>query len=99
VGLHQGIADLNSRVKPNLTIIDASRVLVTNGPAGPGKVEKMNTIVAGIDPVAADTYGVGLARWSNKKFEVTSIKHIMAAHQMGLGNINLDQLRIKKESV
>jgi len=99
VGLHQGIADLNSRVKPNLTIIDASRVLVTNGPTGPGKVEKMNTIIAGIDPVAVDTYGVGLARWSNKKFEVTSIKHIMAAHQMGLGNINLDQLRIKKESV
>jgi hypothetical protein len=56
-------------------------------------------MIAGVDPVAVDTYGVGLAKWSNKKVEVTSIKHIMAAHQMGLGDSNLDQLRIKKESV
>ncbi|MBW1853324.1 MAG: DUF362 domain-containing protein [Deltaproteobacteria bacterium] len=98
-GLDQCIADLSLVLKPKLTIIDASSILVTNGPMGPGKVERMNTMIAGVDPVAVDTYGVGLARWSNKKVEVTSIKHIMAAHQMGLGNINLDQLRIKKESV
>jgi uncharacterized protein (DUF362 family) len=96
-GLDQAIADLSLVLKPQLTIIDASSVLVTNGPMGPGKVEKMNTIIAGVDPVAVDTYGAGLAGWSNKKVAVTSIKHIMAAHQMGLGNINLDQLRIRKE--
>lgn len=99
VGLDQAIADLNSIKKTNLTIIDASRVLVANGPMGPGKVVTMNTMIAGVDPVAVDTYGVGLAEWSNKKFEVSDIKHIMAAHRMGLGNINLDQLRIKKERV
>jgi uncharacterized protein (DUF362 family) len=98
-GLDQCIADLSLVLKPKLTIIDASSILVTNGPMGPGEVEKMNTIIAGVDPVAVDTYGVGLAKWSNKKVEVTNIKHIMAAHQMGLGNINLDQLQIKKESV
>ncbi len=98
-GLDQCIADLNFVLNPKLTIIDASSVLVTNGPMGPGKVKKMNTMIAGVDPVAVDTYGVGLAKWSNKKVEVINIKHIMAAHQMGLGNINLDQLRIKKESV
>jgi len=99
VGLDQAIADLTTVIKPRLTIIDASRVLLTNGPMGPGKVEEMNTMIAGCDPVAVDAYGVGLARWSNKKCEVTHIKHIMAAHQMGLGNINLDQLRIKKEKL
>jgi uncharacterized protein (DUF362 family) len=98
-GLDQCIADLSLVLKPKLTIIDASSVLVTNGPMGPGEVEKMNTMIAGVDPVAVDTYGVGLAKWSNKKVAVTNIKHIMAAHQMGLGNINLDQLQIKKESV
>ena len=97
--LHQAIADLSSVVKPALTIIDASQALITGGPAGPGKVEKLNTIIAGVDPVAVDAYGVGIARWYNKRFEAVKIKHIMAAHRMGLGNINLDQLQIKKENV
>ena len=97
--LHQSIADLSSVVKPTLTIIDASRVLFTGGPAGPGKIEKLNTIIAGVDPVAVDTYGVNIAMWYDRKFEATNVKHIMAAHRMGLGNINLNQLRIKKETV
>jgi uncharacterized protein (DUF362 family) len=97
--LNQAIADLSTVVKPALTIIDASRALINGGPSGPGKVEKLNTIIAGIDPVAVDTYGVSIARWYDKKFEVINVKHIMAAHRMGLGNNNLDQLRIKKEAV
>lgn len=99
VDLNQAIADLSSVVKPSLTIIDASRALITGGPAGPGKVEKLNTIIAGVDPVAVDAYGVSVARWYNKKFEAVNIKHIVAAHKMGLGNINLDKLQIKKENV
>ncbi|MCK5010356.1 MAG: DUF362 domain-containing protein, partial [Deltaproteobacteria bacterium] len=99
VDLNQAIADLSSVVKPSLTIIDASRALITGGPAGPGKVEKLNTIIAGVDPVAVDAYGVSVARWYNKKFDAANIKHIVAAHRMGLGNINLDKLQIKKENV
>ena len=97
--LHQAIADLSSTVKPALTIIDASRALITGGPSGPGKIERLNTIIAGVDPVAVDSYGVTIANWYNKKFEVVNVKHIMAAHRMGLGNINLNQMRIKKETV
>jgi len=97
--LNQAIADLSTVVKPALTIIDASRALINGGPSGPGKVEKLNTIIAGVDPVAVDTYGVGIARWYDKKFEAINVKHIMAASRMGLGNNNLDQLRIKKETV
>jgi len=99
VDLHQAIADLSSIVKPALTIIDASSALITGGPSGPGKIEKLNTIIAGVDPVAVDSYGVTIANWYDKKFEVVNVKHIMAAHQMGLGNSNLNQLRIKKETV
>ena len=97
--LNQAIADLSTVVKPALTIIDASRALINGGPSGPGKVEMVNTIIAGVDPVAVDTYGVGIARWYDKKFEAINVKHIMAASQMGLGNNNLGQLRIKKETV
>ena len=99
VDLHQAIADLSSIVKPTLTIIDASRALVTGGPSGPGKIEKLDTIIAGVDPVAVDSYAVTIVKWYNKKFEPKNIKHIMTAHRMGLGNINLNQLQIKKENV
>lgn len=99
VDLHQAIADISSIVKPNLIITDASRALITGGPGGPGKIEKLNTIIAGVDPVAVDAYVVNIARWYNKKFEVVHVKHIMAAHRMGLGSINLNELQIKKETV
>ena len=99
VDLHQAIADLSSLIKPDLTLIDGSRALLTGGPSGPGKVVKLNTIVAGVDPVAVDTYGVSIADWYNKKFEIGQVKHIMAAHRLGLGTIDLDQLKITKEHV
>ena len=99
VDLHQAIADLTSLVMPNLTIIDASRVLASGGPSGPGTVEKLNTIIAGVDPVAVDAYGVTITKWFFRKFEPAQIKHLLAAHQMGLGNINLNQLQISKETV
>ena len=99
VDLHQAIADLTSVTKPHLTIIDASRALITGGPSGPGKIDTLNTIIAGVDPVAVDTFGVSIAPWYNKPFKVDQVKHIMAAYRMGLGTINLDQLRIVKENV
>ena len=99
VDLNQAIADLTSAIKPHLTIIDASRALITGGPSGPGKIDTLNTIIAGVDPVAVDTLGVSIAPWYNKPFKVDQVKHIMAAYRMGLGTINLDQLQIVKENV
>ena len=97
--LHQAIADLALLIKPHLTILDASRAMLTGGPSGPGKIDKLNTIIAGVDPVAVDTYGVQIAPWYNKTFKVDQVKHIMAAYRGGLGTINLDKLRIVKENV
>ena len=54
VDINQAIADLSSEIRVDLTILDASRALVNGGPTGPGKVEHLNTIVAGTDPVAVD---------------------------------------------
>lgn len=99
VDLNQAIADLTSVIKPHLTIIDASRALITGGPSGPGRIDTLNTIIAGIDPVAVDTFGVSIAPWYNKLFKVDQVKHIMAAYRMGLGTINLDQLQIVKENM
>jgi uncharacterized protein (DUF362 family) len=99
VDLHQAIADLCSVIKPHLIILDASRALLTGGPSGPGKIDHLNTIVAGTDQVAVDAYGTQLAPWYNKQFEAKHIKHIMAGEQMGLGTARLDELRIDRVQV
>ncbi len=58
--LHQNIdssiADLATFMRPSLTIIDAVRVLIRNGPQG-GNIDdtrEMNTVIASVDQVAAD---------------------------------------------
>jgi uncharacterized protein (DUF362 family) len=60
--LHQeintSIADLASAVRPTLTITDATRVLVRNGPTGGNltDVSIEDTIIAGLDEVGLDAY-------------------------------------------
>lgn len=98
VDLHQAIADLASIIKPHLIILDASRALITGGPSGPGKVDALNTLVAGTDQVAVDSFGAQMAPWYSKSFEAQHIKHIVAAERMGLGTTRLDTLRIAKDA-
>jgi uncharacterized protein (DUF362 family) len=95
VELNQAIADLLLVIKPNLTIVNAVYALVTNGPSGPGKTEELNTVVASADPVAADSYTVGIARWYNKEFKGAQVKHIKNAYTMGLGEIDIDKMDVK----
>jgi uncharacterized protein (DUF362 family) len=64
--LHQdvqrAIAELAALMRPTLTIVDASRVLQENGPAGGNltDVKPVRTIAAGIDPVAVDAWALQL---------------------------------------
>jgi uncharacterized protein (DUF362 family) len=90
--LHQAIADLLYYVKPNLSIIDATRALVDNGPAGPGKVVDLATFVTGIDPVAVDSYGVSLTEWYGRKFDGKQVKHLNIASEMGFGNVESNMI-------
>jgi len=95
--INQAIADLGIVIKPQLTILDATRALVSGGPGGPGEVKKPNLIIAGIDPVAVDSYGVSIAPWYGQNFKGRQVEHLLAAHQRGLGKIDIDQLKIFKE--
>jgi len=95
--IDQAIADLATMIKPQLTILDATRALVSGGPGGPGEVVKPNLIIAGTDPVAVDSYGVSVAPWYGQNFKGRQVKHILAAHQRGLGKIDIENLRILKE--
>jgi uncharacterized protein (DUF362 family) len=94
IDLHQGIADLATILRPQLTILDATRVLKTGGPSGPGDVETCGRVIAGVDPVAVDAYGTGLAPWGGETLRPDQIPHIRYAGEMGLGTYRLDGLRI-----
>ena len=99
VNLHRAIADLASAVRPDLTIIDATRALTSGGPGGPGKTVGLNMVIAGLDPVAVDSYAVGITQWYNKSFTGKSVKHIVAAAAMGLGEIDTAKMDIKQVTV
>lgn len=56
--IHTIIADLSIMIKPTLTILDGSRILMRNGPTGgdPAYVKPWDVIVAGTDQVAMDAW-------------------------------------------
>ncbi|NWF94120.1 MAG: DUF362 domain-containing protein [Syntrophaceae bacterium] len=95
--INQALADLATVIKPHLTILDATRALTSGGPGGPGEVKKPNLIVAGIDPVAVDSYGVSLVPWYGQNFKGRQVEHLLVAHQRGLGKLDIDQIRVLKE--
>ena len=95
--ISQAIADLATVIKPQLTILDATRALVSGGPSGPGEVKKPDLVIAGIDPVAVDSYGVSVVPWYGQNFKGRQVEHLFIAQQRGLGKIDTDQLRIFKE--
>jgi uncharacterized protein (DUF362 family) len=97
--INQALADLATVIKPQLTILDATRALASGGPGGPGEIKKPNLIIAGIDPVAVDSYGVTVVPWYGQNFKGRQVEHLLAAHQRGLGKIDIDQLKIFKEKV
>ncbi len=56
--IHGIIADLSIMIKPTLTLLDGTHVLMENGPTGgdPANVKNAEVILAGIDPVAMDAW-------------------------------------------
>jgi len=92
--LHASIVDLASLLKPQLVVVDATRVLSTEGPAGPGKVLKMNTVIASADMVAADAQTVRMFEWYGRRFEPRQVKHIRIAHERGLGRMDVENLTV-----
>ncbi|HEX7320217.1 MAG TPA: DUF362 domain-containing protein [bacterium] len=97
--LDQTIAELATVIKPDLNIIDATRVLTDGGPGGPGETAVLNTVVASTDIVAADSYAVGLTPWYGKSFKGTEVKHIIAAAELGVGEIDTARMDIKEIKV
>ncbi|MBI4704314.1 MAG: DUF362 domain-containing protein, partial [Deltaproteobacteria bacterium] len=60
--IHRSIAELAALMRPTLTVLDASRVLMRNGPQGGNlaDVKDIGAVAASVDPVAVDAWACGL---------------------------------------
>ena len=91
--LHQNLADLSTRIKPHLDILDAYRIMIAHGPTGgrPQDVKLAKKVIVGTDIVAVDSLGATLFGLKGE-----DIGYIRNAHRMGVGEINLDKLKIER---
>lgn len=94
--LGQRIADLNTLIRPKLTVVDAVRILMENGPSGGSldDVKKLDTLIAGADIVAVDSYATSLFGMRPE-----DIPYIQAGAALGLGRSDLSNLKIEEISV
>ncbi|MBN1497652.1 MAG: DUF362 domain-containing protein [Spirochaetes bacterium] len=87
------LAELTKFINPDLTIIDAYRILTRNGPSSGrlGDVKTMKTVVAGADPVLADAFAATLFDQ-----QPNDIAHIRKAVEMGVGSADIARSKIMK---
>ncbi len=96
--LQQCIADsCTLEKKPVLNIVDAYRVMKTNGPQGTSTkdVVTLKTLIASTDMVAADAAAL---KFFNQVVELpeSEVGHIGHADELGIGTKNIDKLNIKR---
>jgi uncharacterized protein (DUF362 family) len=97
--LSTSIVDLNTRVKPHLAVIDATRVLSTGGPGGPGLVLTPGEVIASADPVAADSTAVASYEWGGRKIAPRQVAYLLEAHNRGLGRMDIENLSIIRNTL
>ncbi len=91
--LHQemaaGIADLAQFARPDLTLLDAFRVIFRNGPQGGSlrDTKDLFTVAVSADPVAVDSFGATLFG-----LEAHQVPFIPAAVDRGLGRADFESL-------
>ena len=91
--LHQNInvsiADLATFMRPTLTILDATRVLLRNGPQG-GNIDDAKDVyqvIASLDPVAADAYGATLIG-----VQPSAVEYLRLGVERGLGSADWEHV-------
>lgn len=87
--IHQTIVDLARFFKPTVTLIDATRIMIANGPSG-GRVSDVssaNRLILSNDPVAADAKAAALFNLSPEK-----VGFIHLGQKWGLGTYRFENL-------
>lgn len=94
-GLHQCIADFSTFIRPDWTIIDATRCMMDSGPQGPAKMLKTpDLLVVSKDQVAADA-------WVSTLFHdsIAAIKYLEIARDMGIGETDVNKMNVQRVEV
>jgi uncharacterized protein (DUF362 family) len=89
----ESLTDLNTILKPQLTIIDAVRILMANGPTGGNldDVKQTNTVIASADIVAADSFAAGLFG-----VKPSELGYLVEASKRGIGRMDLENLKVQE---
>jgi len=84
------IVELAMLVKPTLVILDATQVMVSNGPTGGSSsdLKQTNIMLAGCDQVAADSFGATLLN-----MKPADLPYLLKAEGLGLGTTNFESLK------
>ena len=98
--IHQDIGrklvDLTTFINPDLTVIDAFKILVRNGPTGGdlNDVVDMKTILAATDPTLADAYACTLA-----DVDPMDVPYIRNAIERNIGKSDIKNARVAEFTV
>jgi uncharacterized protein (DUF362 family) len=92
-GLHQCIADVSLFRRPQLTVIDAYRMMTRNGPRGtsPGDLTVLKAQILSTDIVAADTAAARIFG-----ADPAGVAYIRSAAAMGVGTMDLEALGVER---
>jgi len=99
--LSSSIIDLTAFFKPQLTILDAYRILLANGPQGSTleDVVMKNTVAASADPVRIDSFGISLFG-DIAPFNQNSVSsYLKMAEDRGLGQTDYKSTGFRKISL
>ncbi|RMF95600.1 MAG: DUF362 domain-containing protein [Candidatus Schekmanbacteria bacterium] len=94
--IDESIADLASFIQPTLTILDAYRILLRNGPQG-GSLDDValkKTIAFSTDQVAIDAFGATLFG-----LKPESLGFLKVSYMRGIGEIDLTKIKIAREKI
>ncbi len=91
--IHLAIVDLAQFFSPTITLIDATRIMIANGPSGGSRsdVSVSNRLILSDDPVAADARAAGLFN-----LQPQDIGFINLGEKWGLGTTEFKKLREHK---
>ncbi len=89
--IHENLPDLNRVVRSDLTLMDATRILVANGPQGGSldDVRQLDTVLAGADVVAVDSVTTTLF-----DLQPADVGYLRLAAEQGLGVADLAQIEV-----
>jgi uncharacterized protein (DUF362 family) len=90
-GISKVVVDINTVLKPALTVIDGFVAMEGKGPTY-GNPVQMDTIIAGVDPIATDATACRVMG-----FNPHTISHIRRAYERNLGQI--DQIEIVGDGI